>query len=112
RIAASESNLQNKRLKLDYDEITPCLKEVTLVWEKMLGTPERPKVKVDMEIIHAALAQGVPRQHRGEVWKFLSEQYLLRQTVSTQPPTNNTSYRELLQQVSSEQHAILIDLGN
>lgn len=56
--AASESNLQNKRLKLDYDEITPCLKEVTLVWEKMLGTPERPKVKVDMEIIHAALAQG------------------------------------------------------
>uniref|UniRef100_H3CIA5 TBC1 domain family member 4 n=2 Tax=Tetraodon nigroviridis TaxID=99883 RepID=H3CIA5_TETNG len=111
KLKASESNLQNKRLKLDYDEITPCLKEVTLVWEKMLGTPERPKVKVDMEIIHAALAQGVPRQHRGEVWKFLSEQYLLRQTVSTQPPTNNTSYRELLQQVSSEQHAILIDLG-
>lgn len=57
-VAASENNLHNKRLKLDYDEITPCLKEVTLVWEKMLATPDRPKVKVDMEIIHAALAQG------------------------------------------------------
>lgn len=56
--AASENNLHNKRLKLDYDEITPCLKEVTLVWEKMLATPDRPKVKVDMEIIHTALAQG------------------------------------------------------
>lgn len=55
---ASESNLQNKRLKLDYEEITPCLKEVTLVWEKMLGTPGRAKVKFDAETIHAAVAQG------------------------------------------------------
>ncbi|TWW59369.1 TBC1 domain family member 1 [Takifugu flavidus] len=111
KLKASENNLQNKRLKLDYDEITPCLKEVTLVWEKMLATPDRSKVKVDMEIIHAALAQGVPKQHRGEVWKFLSEQHLLRQTVSSQPPPDNTAYKELLKQVSSEQHAILIDLG-
>lgn len=54
---------------------------------------------------------GVPKQHRGEVWKFLSEQHLLRQTVSSQPPPDNTAYKELLKQVSSEQHAILIDLG-
>lgn len=55
---ASESDLQNKRLKLDYEEITPCLKDVTLVWEKMLGTPARAKVKFDAETIHAAVAQG------------------------------------------------------
>lgn len=55
---ASESDLQNKRLKLYYEEITPCLKEVTLVWEKMLGTPGRVKVKFDTETIHAAVAQG------------------------------------------------------
>lgn len=54
---------------------------------------------------------GVPKQHRGEVWKFLSEQHVLRQMVSSQPPANHTPYRELLKQVSSEQHAILIDLG-
>lgn len=58
---ASESDLQNKRLKLDYEEITPCLKEVTLVWEKMLGTPGRAKVKFDTETIHAAVAQGTPQ---------------------------------------------------
>lgn len=57
--AASESDLQNKRLKLDYEEITPCLKEVTLVWEKMLGTPGRAKVKFDHETIHLSVAQGV-----------------------------------------------------
>lgn len=55
---------------------------------------------------------GVPKQHRGEVWKFLSEQHSLRQTVSSPPAARNTPYKELLQQVSSEQHAILIDLGN
>lgn len=54
----------------------------------------------------------MPKQHRGEVWKFLSEQHLLRQTVSSEPPANNTPYKDLLRQVSSEQHAILIDLGN
>ncbi|TMS22973.1 TBC1 domain family member 1, partial [Larimichthys crocea] len=108
---SSESDLQNKRLKLDYEEITPCLKEVTLVWEKMLGTPGRAKVKFDTEAIHAAVAQGVPRQHRGEIWKFLSEQYLLRQTVPSRPPTNHTPYKELLKQLTSQQHAILIDLG-
>uniref|UniRef100_UPI0037E8529B LOW QUALITY PROTEIN: TBC1 domain family member 1 n=1 Tax=Semicossyphus pulcher TaxID=241346 RepID=UPI0037E8529B len=111
KLQASESDLQNKRLKLDYEEITPCLKEVTLVWEKMMGTPGRAKVKFDPETIHAAVAQGVPRQHRGEIWKFLSEQYLLRQTVPSRPPANHTPYKELLKQLTSQQHAILIDLG-
>ncbi|XP_034713879.1 TBC1 domain family member 1 isoform X3 [Etheostoma cragini] len=111
KLQASENDLQNKRLKLDYEEITPCLKDVTLVWEKMLGTPARAKVKFDTETIHAAVAQGVPRQHRGEIWKFLSEQYLLRQTVPSRPPTNHTPYKELLKQLTSQQHAILIDLG-
>uniref|UniRef100_A0A3B4WBG7 TBC1 domain family member 1 n=1 Tax=Seriola lalandi dorsalis TaxID=1841481 RepID=A0A3B4WBG7_SERLL len=111
KLQASESDLQNKRLKLDYEEITPCLKEVTLVWEKMLGTPGRAKIKFDKETIHAAVAQGVPRQHRGEIWKFLSEQYLLRQTIPSKPPANHTPYKELLKQLTSQQHAILIDLG-
>ncbi|XP_061567003.1 TBC1 domain family member 1 isoform X2 [Cololabis saira] len=111
KLQASESDLQNRRLKLDYEEITPCLKEVTLVWEKMLSTPGRTKVKFDAETIHAAVTQGVPRQHRGEIWKFLSEQYLLRQTVPARPPPNIMPYKELLKQLTSQQHAILIDLG-
>uniref|UniRef100_A0A4W4E946 TBC1 domain family member 4 n=1 Tax=Electrophorus electricus TaxID=8005 RepID=A0A4W4E946_ELEEL len=110
--AASENDLQSRRLKLDYEEITPCLKDVTLVWEKMLSTAGRSKVKFDTEKIHTAVGQGVPRQHRGEIWKFLSEQYLLRQQVpSAKPPNNDTPYKELLKQLTSQQHAILIDLG-
>ncbi|XP_030643581.1 TBC1 domain family member 1 [Chanos chanos] len=112
KLQASENDLQSRRLKLDYEEITPCLKDVTLVWEKMLGTAGRSKVKFDLEKIHAAVGQGVPRQHRGEIWKFLSEQCLLRQQVPTsRPPNTGTPYKELLKQLTSQQHAILIDLG-
>ncbi|KAL1023996.1 hypothetical protein UPYG_G00050040 [Umbra pygmaea] len=107
KIQASES----KRLRLDYEEITPCLKDVTLVWESMLGTPARSTVKFNMDTIRTAVGQGVPRQYRGEVWKFLSEQYLLSQTVPSRPPANNMPYKELLKQLTSQQHAILIDLG-
>ncbi|XP_066516396.1 TBC1 domain family member 1 isoform X3 [Hoplias malabaricus] len=112
KLQASENDLQSKRLKLDYEEITPCLKDVTLVWEKMLSTVGRAKVKFDKEKIHTAVGQGVPRQHRGEIWKFLSEQYLLRQQVpANKPPNNDTPYKDLLKQLTSQQHAILIDLG-
>ncbi|KAJ8410977.1 hypothetical protein AAFF_G00180120 [Aldrovandia affinis] len=111
KLQASESDLQNKRLKLDYEEITPCLKEVTLVWEKMLGAAGRPKVKFDREAIHTAVGQGVPRYHRGEIWKFLSEQYLLSQRVPSRTPGKDTPYKELLKQLTTQQHAILIDLG-
>lgn len=58
KLQASENDLLNKRLKLDYEEITPCLKEVTTVWEKMLSTPGRSKIKFDMEKVHSAVGQG------------------------------------------------------
>ncbi|XP_028599021.2 TBC1 domain family member 1 isoform X3 [Podarcis muralis] len=111
KLQASENNLLNKRLKLDYEEITPCLKEVTLVWEKMLSTPGRSKVKFDMEKIHSAVGKGVPRHHRGEIWKFLAEQFQLKPQFANKQQPKDTPYKELLKQLTSQQHAILIDLG-
>uniref|UniRef100_A0A8C4RR79 TBC1 domain family member 4 n=1 Tax=Erpetoichthys calabaricus TaxID=27687 RepID=A0A8C4RR79_ERPCA len=111
KLQASETNLQTKRLKLDYEEITPCLKEVTVVWEKMLNTPGRSKVKFDMEKIHAAVGQGVPRHLRGEIWKFLAEQHQIRQQLPIKHQSKGIPYKELLKQLTSQQHAILIDLG-
>ncbi|XP_049742321.1 TBC1 domain family member 1 isoform X4 [Elephas maximus indicus] len=111
KLQASENDLLNKRLKLDYEEITPCLKEVTTVWEKMLSTPGRSKIKFDMEKMHSAVGQGVPRHHRGEIWKFLAEQYHLRHQFPSKQHPKDTPYKELLKQLTSHQHAILIDLG-
>lgn len=68
-------------------------------------------VLITLSFLYRCLA-GVPRQHRGEIWKFLAEQYRLTQTVPSRPPSNHTPYKELLKQLTSQQHAILIDLGN
>lgn len=111
KLQASENDLLNKRLKLAYEEITPCLKEVTAVWEKMLSTPGRSKIKFDMEKMHSAVGQGVPRHHRGEIWKFLAEQYRLKHQFPSKQQPKDTPYKELLKQLTSQQHAILIDLG-
>ncbi|XP_053433439.1 TBC1 domain family member 1 isoform X2 [Nycticebus coucang] len=111
KLQASENDLLNKRLKLDYEEITPCLKEVTAVWEKMLSTPGRSKIKFDMEKMHSAVGQGVPRHHRGEIWKFLAEQFHLKHQFPSKQQPKEVPYKELLKQLTSQQHAILIDLG-
>ncbi|XP_008699607.1 TBC1 domain family member 1 isoform X7 [Ursus maritimus] len=111
KLQASENDLLNKRLKLDYEEITPCLKEVTTVWEKMLSTPGRSKIKFDMEKMHSAVGQGVPRHLRGEIWKFLTEQYRLQHQFPSKQQPKDTPYKELLKRLTSQQHAILIDLG-
>ncbi|KAM4854294.1 TBC1 domain family member 1 isoform 8-T8 [Thomomys bottae] len=111
KLQASENDLLNKRLKLDYEEITPCLKEVTTIWEKMLSTPGRSKIKFDMEKMHSAVGQGVPRHHRGEIWKFLAEQFHLKHPFPSKQQPKDVPYKELLKQLTSQQHAILIDLG-
>ncbi|KAM9699575.1 TBC1 domain family member 1 isoform 5-T5 [Dama dama] len=55
--------------------------------------------------------QGVPRHHRGEIWKFLAEQYHLKHQFPCKQQPKDTPYKELLKQLTSQQHAILIDLG-
>ncbi|KAM3831648.1 TBC1 domain family member 1-like [Vipera latastei] len=111
KLQASENDLLNKRLKLDYEEITPCLKEVMSVWDKMLNTPGRSKMTFDMDKIHTAVEKGVPRQQRGEIWKFLAELHQLKHPFPNKQHPKDTPYKELLKQLTSQQHAILIDLG-
>ena len=111
KLQASENDLLNKCLNLDYAEITPCLKEVTTVWEKMLSTPGRSKTKFDMEKMYLAVGQGVPRHHRGEIWKFLVEQCHLKHLFLSKEQPKEMPYKELLKQLTSQPHTILIDLG-
>lgn len=55
KLQASENDLLNECLKLDYEEVTPCLTEVATVWEKMLSAPGRPKIKFDVENVPSAV---------------------------------------------------------
>lgn len=52
--------------------------------------------------------QGIPKNRRGEIWRYLLKQDLLRRKPSTMPSVS-LSYKELKEMRSIHQHAILID---
>ena len=57
-IAARQDEIQQKRQNLDYEEITPCLKEVTKVWDTMLNNPDRKSTQFDPKILEDCIKQG------------------------------------------------------
>ncbi|XP_006832134.1 PREDICTED: TBC1 domain family member 4-like [Chrysochloris asiatica] len=107
---ASRDELQSRKVKLDYEEVGVCQKEVFITWDKKLIN-YRAKIKCDIEDIHASLKEGVPKSRRGEIWQFLALQYRLRHRLPSKQQPPDTSYKELLKQLTAQQHAILVDLG-
>ncbi|XP_039601275.1 TBC1 domain family member 4 isoform X1 [Polypterus senegalus] len=111
RLEASRDELQSRKIKLDYQEVGQCPMEVLAIWEKKLSIPSRSKVRFDMEEIYSVLSQGVPKNRRGEIWQFLAAQYRLRHRLPCKQQPPDISYKDLLKQLTAQQHAILVDLG-
>nr|XP_031540325.1 TBC1 domain family member 4 isoform X1 [Vicugna pacos] len=108
--AASRDELQSRKVKLDYEEVGVCQKDVLITWDKKLLNC-RAKIRCDMEDIHTSLREGVPKSRRGEIWQFLALQYRLRHRLPNKQQPPDVSYKELLKQLTAQQHAILVDLG-
>ncbi|XP_065107827.1 TBC1 domain family member 4 isoform X2 [Paramisgurnus dabryanus] len=111
RLEASRDELHIRKMKLDYTEICQCSKEVQALWDRKLSSPCRTKVQWDKEDIHSAVCQGVPKSRRGEAWLLLSQQHRLRHRLPQRQQPPDTSYQDLLKQLTAQQHAILVDLG-
>ncbi|XP_010190644.1 PREDICTED: TBC1 domain family member 4 isoform X2 [Mesitornis unicolor] len=107
---ASRDELQSRKVKLDYEEVGTCQKDVINVWDKKLKNC-RAKIRCDMEDIHSTLKEGVPKSRRGEVWQFLAVQHRVRHRLPNKQQPPDISYKELLKQLTAQQHAILVDLG-
>ncbi|XP_043748373.1 TBC1 domain family member 4 isoform X2 [Cervus elaphus] len=110
KLEASRDELQSRKVKLDYEEVGACHKEVLTIWDKKLLNC-RAKIRCDMEDIHTSLKEGVPKSRRGEIWQFLALQYRLRHRLPNKQQPPDISYKELLKQLTAQQHAILVDLG-
>lgn len=110
KLEARRDELQSRKVKLDYEEVGTCQKEVLIAWDKKLLNC-RTKIRCDMEDIHTSLKEGVPKSRRGEIWQFLALQYRLRHRLPNKHQPPDTSYKELLKQLTAQQHAILVDLG-
>lgn len=113
RLRVRQEEATMKRIKLEYDELSNCARELGEVWDLLVSKESRISTKCDNQMLLQAIKQGVPRGKRGEVWHFLAEQYCLKMPpINTHDyPNYNTPYELLLKQLTSQQHAILIDLG-
>ncbi|KAL8624029.1 hypothetical protein ACOMHN_041619 [Nucella lapillus] len=100
--------------RIGYVEVTPCTQEVRDTWDTLLrsasstGSPPT----LDYTTLLDYVKKGVPRELRGMVWKFLA----LQQTCHSGAENCSSDmyevpYTDLLEHFSSDQHAILIDLG-
>ncbi|KAM7361277.1 PTB_TBC1D1_like and TBC domain-containing protein plx isoform 5-T5 [Cochliomyia hominivorax] len=113
-LQARQNENELKRMKLDYEEIIPCDKQLIDRWEMFI---DRDSLKIgnkkDPKVLTQAIKTGVPRSKRGDVWTFLAEQH----SMNTAPvdnvkfPNFNTPYHILLKNLTEHQHAIFIDLG-
>ncbi|XP_039958813.1 TBC1 domain family member 4 isoform X5 [Bactrocera tryoni] len=113
-LQARQNENELKRIKLDYEEIVPCDKQLIERWEQII---ERDSMKIankkDPKVLAQAIKCGVPRSKRGDVWTFLADQHSMNTApVDTKKfPNFNTPYHTLLKNLTEHQHAIFIDLG-
>ncbi|XP_039221809.1 TBC1 domain family member 4 isoform X3 [Crotalus tigris] len=107
---ASRDELQSRKVKLDYEEVGTCQKDVINIWDKKLLNC-RAKIRCDVEDIHTTLKDGVPKSRRGEIWQFLAVQHRVRHRLPNKQQPPDISYQDLLKQLTAQQHAILVDLG-
>uniref|UniRef100_A0A8C6SH10 TBC1 domain family member 4 n=1 Tax=Neogobius melanostomus TaxID=47308 RepID=A0A8C6SH10_9GOBI len=111
RLEASRDELHIRKMKLNYEEVGQCSKDAQALWEKKLSAPGRTTVPQDQEAMYRTLCQGVPKSRRGDVWLLLSHQHRLRHRLPQRQQAPDILYRDLLKQLTAQQHAILVDLG-
>ncbi|BES94923.1 gtpase activating protein [Nesidiocoris tenuis] len=107
KLSVHQEEANVKRVKLEYEEIGSV--ECADVWEATL----KESRKLDNSLILNTMKSGVPKAKRGDVWLFLARQYSskLPPFNDTNFPNYNVSYEQILKQLTSHHHAILIDLG-
>ncbi|KAL3211944.1 hypothetical protein MRX96_008204 [Rhipicephalus microplus] len=110
QLQASQDEVSSKRLRLDYEEVGggPCDAETAERWDELLARP--PGGRINPDTLQELVQSGVPRHRRGEIWLLLAEQYQLRSSPINEIDSS-TTYEQLLNQLTTHQHAILIDLG-
>ncbi|ESN94810.1 hypothetical protein HELRODRAFT_115111 [Helobdella robusta] len=109
---------QVRPLKVNYDEITPCLRRVSVVWDRMLKQNFSSLLLVSIcykfDLLKCSIFLGVPRKRRGQIWLYLIHQWKhlgRHQQHNYSDELEGRPYREILKNWSTHQHAILIDLG-
>ncbi|XP_054162990.1 TBC1 domain family member 1-like isoform X2 [Oppia nitens] len=116
KIQDYQSITNDKRLKLDYDEIpnfsdATQLWDATKTWDTILDDHKHHKPLIYDHILNA-VHLGIPRNKKADVWLFLAHYYkTCNSDDNNQQVIHDIPYRQLLGQLAIQQHAILVDLG-
>ncbi|KAF8784397.1 TBC1 domain family member 1 like protein [Argiope bruennichi] len=110
KLQVNQDAVCHKRMKLNYEEITPCIKTTIQEWDEILNDPKRNE-RMDKGRLMEMVKKGVPRHRRGEIWQYLTQQSQDVWCGSSKDLQSNETYDELLKQLTSHQHSILIDIG-
>ena len=126
RLKAHQEEMAIKRMKLHYDEIVTCSRPVAQLWEKLLSPSSTDQADLSAKLARA-VEKGVPKQRRGDVWRLLIKRKSSNSSAAGSTlcyslcrpeemdydrfPLLDMPYEELLGQLTSHQHAIIIDLG-
>lgn len=112
KLQEHQDEASNKRIRLDYEEVTPCIRDTAQLWDELLTSEECGDRRINPDVLQDMVKAGVPRYKRGEIWQLLAEQYKLRWPPATVTDVDTTtSFQQLLNELTVHQHAILIDLG-
>lgn len=110
KLQDNQDAASHKRMKLNYKEITPCLKTSALKWEEILN--KRHELQIDRAAIAEMVKSGIPRHKRGDIWQYLSDYNENNwNNVGNFDIDLSIPYDDLLKQLTSHQHSILIDIG-
>ncbi|XP_047736241.1 uncharacterized protein LOC108675467 [Hyalella azteca] len=102
-----EEELELQRVCLSYDE-EPLEEEAVHTWRLVLS---RPHARLDQSILRAGVRQGVPKALRGDIWHLMMLQPRPSLRLPVVPHCFHKPYQHMIQGLTSQQHAILIDLG-
>ncbi|XP_014251258.1 TBC1 domain family member 1 isoform X2 [Cimex lectularius] len=105
KLTARQEEANVKRIKLEYEEIGSV--DNSDLWDSII-TEE--KIRDDM--IDILAFKGVPKMKRGDIWLHLVKHQSTKTPFNLENfPYFNVPYEHLLKELTSHQHAILIDLG-
>ncbi|XP_069162661.1 TBC1 domain family member 1 [Procambarus clarkii] len=108
RLRALQQEVALQRVRLNYEE-EEIPEEATQAWQMLVS---RPMARIDSSILHSGIKQGIPKAVRGEAWQLLMYQYLAHNPkLEPQFPSYNLPYESMIKELTSQHHAILIDLG-
>jgi len=108
RIIEHEEQLAERRLKLDYNSLISSSESTLQTWEGLLTASDTIP---DRASIRTAVGLGIPRSKRGEAWQLMAKMSKAESPSADKFPSLTMPYSNLKSQLTSHQHAILIDLG-